>query len=239
MAEEQQAPSIEQMIAQLGGQVSQLAQSQAAQAQTLRQLAQGTQVAATAAQRAAQAAQPQPNPDQYSRLNEEYLKTLANDPIGLRNAEKAQIANEIALQLRQEMAANISEAERRRHAEELERSIYQQNPQLLSEGPYLQFYLEHLNRSPGSAGMPIEAKVQQAIQWAYENKADREKEIIQSHERSKRDIARASTPGGGSYRDPSSGDAAVEGSPEEANQKRFEVLQGKRQAAMGGGRYIK
>jgi len=239
MAEEQQAPSIEQMIAHLAQQVGQVSQNQAAQAQTLQQLAQGTQVAAAAARQAAQATRPPPDPDGYSRLNEEYLKTLANDPIGLRNAEKAQIANEIAAQLRQEMTATVTEAERRRHAEEMERSIYQQHPHLVSEGPYLEFYLNHLNRSPGSAGWPIEAKVRQAIEWSYENKAEREQAIVRAYEQSKRSIARASSPGGGSFRDPSSGDSPAGDSPEEANQRRFEVLQGKRTAAMGGGRYIK
>ena len=239
MAEEQQAPSIEQMIAHLAQQVGQVSQNQAAQAQTLQQLAQGTQVAAAAARQAAQATRPPPDPDGYSRLNEEYLKTLANDPIGLRNAEKAQIANEIAAQLRQEMAATVTEAERRRHAEEMERSIYQQHPHLVSEGPYLEFYLNHLNRSPGSAGWPIEAKVRQAIEWSYENKAERENAIVQQYERSKRDIARASSPGGQSFRDPTGADRGESESPEVANQKRFEVLQGKRAAAMGGGRYVK
>lgn len=239
MPEEQQQPSIEQMIAHLAQQVGQVSQNQAAQAQTLQQLAQGTQVAAAAARQAAQATRPPPDPDGYSRLNEEYLKTLANDPIGLRNAEKAQIANEIAAQLRQEMAATVTEAERRRHAEEMERSIYQQHPHLVSEGPYLEFYLNHLNRSPGSAGWPIEAKVRQAIEWSYENKAERENAIVQQYERSKRDIARASSPGGQSFRDPTGADRGEAESPEVANQKRFEVLQGKRAAAMGGGRYVK
>jgi hypothetical protein len=237
MPEEQ--PSIEQMIAHLAQQVGQVSQNQAAQAQTLQQLAQGTQVAAQAARQAAQASRPPPDPDGYSRLNEEYLKTLANDPIGLRNAEKAQIANEIALQLRQEMAQTVTEAERRRHAEEMERSIYQQHPHLVSEGPYLEFYLNHLNRSPGSSGWPIEAKVRQAIEWSYENKAERENAIVHAYERSKKEMARASSPGGRSFRDPSGQDQGESESPEAANQKRFEVLQGKRTAAMGGGRYIK
>src|SRR4029434_2910912 len=99
MPEEQQQVSIEQMIAHLAQQVGQVSQNQAAQAQTLQQLAQGTQIAAQAARQAAQATRPPPDPDGYSRLNEEYLKTLANDPIGLRNAEKAQIANAIASHL--------------------------------------------------------------------------------------------------------------------------------------------
>jgi len=239
VAEEQQQPSIEQMIAHLAQQVGQVSQNQAAQAQTLQQLAQGTQVAAHAARQAAQASRPPPDPDGYSRLNEEYLKTLANDPIGLRNAEKQQIANEIAGQLRQEMAASVTEAERRRHAEEMERSIYQQHPHLVSEGPYLEFYLNHLNRSPGSSGWPIEAKVKQAIEWSYENKAERENAIVHAYERSKKEMARASSPGGQSFRDPTGRDAGESESPEVANQKRFEVLQGKRTAAMGGGRYIK
>ena len=51
------------------------------------------------------------------------------------------------------MAATVTEAERRRHAEEMERSIYQQHPHLVSEGPYLEFYLNHLNRSPGVVGL--------------------------------------------------------------------------------------
>lgn len=235
MPEEQQA-SIEQMIAHLAHQVGQVAQNQAAQGQTIAQLAQGTQAVA---RQAATPRPPPPDPDAYGRLNEEYLKTLANDPIGLRNAEKAAIANEIALQLRQEMAATVTEAERRRHAEEMERSIYQQHPHLISEGPYLEFYLNHLNRSQGSAGWPIDAKVRQAIEWSYENKAERENAIVQNYERSKREQARASSPGGSSYRDPTGNDQSVGESPEEANKKRFEVLQGKRATAMGGGRYVK
>src|SRR4030095_11262761 len=93
MPEEQQQVSIEQMIAHLAQQVGQVSQNQAAQAQTLQQLAQGTQIAAQAARQAAQATRPPPDPDGYSRLNEEYLKTLANDPIGFGNAEEAHNAH--------------------------------------------------------------------------------------------------------------------------------------------------
>ena len=232
-----EAPSLEQMIRQLGGQVQQLAQSHAAQQQTLAQLAQGTQATAQAVTRVAQPAAP--DPDGYSRLNDQYLRTFATDPVGLRNAEKQQLAAEIAMQLRQEMAQNIGAAERQRRAEEMERSIYQQHPQLVSEGPYLEFYLNHLNRSQGSAQWPIDQKVAQAIQWAYENKSEREQSIIQAHERSQRSIARASGPGGGSFRDPTGADSGETVSSEEANVKRFEVLQGRRAAAMGGGRYAK
>jgi len=224
------------MVRQLGGQINQLAQSQAAQAQTLAQLAQGSQATAQAVSRAAQ---PAPDPDGYARLNEQYLRTFANDPVCLRQAEKQALAQEIAMQLRQEMHQNIGMAERQRRAEEMERQIYQQHPVLMSEGPYLEFYLNHLNRSPQSAGWAIDQKVDQAIRWAYENKAEREQAIIQAHERSQRQIARASAPGGGFSRDPSGADQGSVESPEEANVKRFEALQTRRQAAMGGGRYIK
>lgn len=234
MAEQAQAPSLEQMVAAIGGQVNQLAQSQAAQARTLAQLAQGNQTVAEAAKRAAQ---PPPSPDVYEKLNAKYLETLATDPIGLREAEKRQMAMEIASALRQEMAQNITAAERQRHAEEMERSIYQQHPHLVSEGPYLEFYLNHLNRSPSSAQWPIDAKVTQAIQWAYENKSEREKQIIDSHERTKREQARASSPGGGAFREPHGAGEDAGVSPEEANAKRFEALQAMKSAAMGGGRY--
>lgn len=237
MADE--APSLEQLVHSIGGQVAQIAQGQAAQARTLQQLMAGNQQAAAAAQAAARAAQPAPNPDAYSKLNEKYLETFANDPVGLRNAERQQMAQEIAASLRQEMAQNISAAERQRHAEEMERSIYQQHPHLVSEGPYLEFYLNHLNRSPGSAQWPIDAKVTQAIQWAYENKAEREKQIIDSHERTKREQARASTPGGGFHRDPGGAGGEEPISADEANKQRFEVLQGRKAAAMAGGRYAK
>jgi len=236
---EQQGPSLEQMVAHVAQQVGALSQNQAAQARTLQQLAQGTQATAQAAQRAAQAATPPPDPDGYSRLNEKYLQTLATDPIGLRNAEKQQMAQEIAAALRQEMAANITEAERRRHAEEMERSIYAQHPHLMSEGPYLEFYLNHLNRSEQSAGWPIDQKVRQAIEWSYQNKAEREQAIVQAYERSRRQMARASSPGGGTFRDPTGNDSEVGESADEANAKRFELLQGRKQAAMGGGRYLK
>lgn len=239
-APEQQGPTLEQMLGHLAQQVGQLSQNQAAQQRTLQQLAQGTQVAATAAQQAAaRAGTPPPSPDDYSKLNEKYLQTLATDPIGLRNAEKQQMAAEIAQALRQEMTQNITEAERRRHAEEMERSIYQQHPHLVSEGPYLEFYLNHLNRTGASQGWPIEQKVRQAIEWSYENKAEREQHIIQAYERSKRDIARAGTPGGGSFRDPTGRDTGTESDPEEANRQRFEIIQGKKAQAMAGGRYMK
>ena len=93
--------------------------------------------------------------------------------------------------------------------------------------------LNHLNRSQGSAGWPIEAKVRQAIEWSYENKAERENAIVHAYEQSKRNIARASSPGGQSFRDPTGADQGVGDSQEEANKKRFEVLQGKRRRSNG------
>jgi hypothetical protein len=137
----------------------------------------------------------------------------------------------IALQLRQG-GRNRHRAELRRHAGD---GAIDLQHTLVSEGPYLNS-TNHLTAR--GRGLAIEAR-SQAIEWSYENKAERENAIVHAYERSKKEMARASSPGGRSFRDPTGADSAEAESPEAANQKRFEVLQGKRTAAMGGGRYIK
>jgi hypothetical protein len=231
-----QGPDLGQLIGSLNNQLAQLARNQEVQAQTLRQLAQGTQVAATAAQQAAQASRPVPDPDNYTKLNDQYLKTLATDPIGLRNAEKQQLAQEIAASLRQEFQAQLGATEQRRRAEEMEKSIYQQNPDLSAEGPNIEFYLKYLNATPSSTTWSIQDKIAQAVQWAREEKAAKEQVTIERWEAHKKNQARASMPGGSSFREPN---VESEESAEDANAKRFELLQGRKATAMGGGRYMK
>jgi hypothetical protein len=234
---EEQGPSLEQLIRGLGGQVNQLAQNQAAQARTLAELAQGSQATAQAVTRVAQ---PAPDPDNYARANARYLETLANDPIGLRVAEKRQMQDEVVAALRAEMAQNISNAERQRHAEEMERQIYQQHPMLLPEGAQLEWYLRYIANHPSSTAWSIDQKVAKAIEWTYEFINERRERNVAEVKEMERRQARAGGPGGGSFRDPGRADAEGEQlSAEEANRKRFEVLQGKKAAAMGGGRYTK
>ena len=241
-AAEQAQPSLDQMIRALGAQVSQVAQAQAVQAQTLQQLAQGTQVAAQAATHAARAAQPQAGPDDYAKLNSKYLETLANDPIGLRNAEKQQIQQEVVQALRQEMAQNLSAAEKQRHAEELERQIFQQHPQLMRDGAQMEYYLKYLAADPRATTWSLDQKIATAIDWTYQFQNERREEEIAHHEARKKAAARGSLPGGGgAFRDPGRADAdeGPNESPEEANMKRFRVMQERQEAAMNGGRYMK
>jgi hypothetical protein len=235
-APEQQGPTLEQLVGQLAGQVGQLHRTVETQSQTLQQLAHGTAQVAQVAQRGSQ---PAVDPDAYSRANDQYLKTLATDALGLRKAENQSLANEILGIVRQEIHQNVGEAERRRRSEELERGIYANNPDLGSEGPFIEFYLTHLNRNPQSAGWQIGDKINQAVEWARQNKAEREQQIVQQYERSKKEQARAAMPGGSSFRDPGTAQVETAESAEEANKKRFELLQGRKAAASAGGRYTK
>lgn len=233
--------SLEQMVQALGQNVQQVAQNQAAQNQALSQLVQGTQATHAAASAAAQrAGQPQPSVDQYQALNSRYLEMLATDPIGLRNTERQQITNEVVGAIRQEMAQNLTNLERQRRAEQMERQIFEQHPQLLKHGAQLEWYLRHQMENPQYQQDAIETKIQRAIGWTYQFQENLEQEAVARAEHAKREAARAGGPGGGSFRDPGRADDGPPAkSAEEGNAERFQAMQERRMRALSGGRYVK
>lgn len=240
MAEGEQ--SVAEMVGQLAGQIQQLTAAQRQQQATIAQLAQGTQAAAQAAQYTAQriSQPPPPQGDEHARLNERYLQALAIDPTALRSAENAQIKREIAEMVQVQLNQQISAVEQKRQADEIQREVYRQNPDIIAEAPTFNEYLGYLNRTPEAQGMDYRQKIQTAVQWTREAVAEKQQQWVAQMEQARRAQARASAPGGGAYHDP----GTAEGQPdvvseETAHRARLQMFEGKKQSAMGGGGYTR
>ena len=126
----------------------------------------------------------------YQQVNTGGAILIAYGGYSARTSDSAAWALEL---VDQKLASTIGETEKRRRAEEMERSIYSQNPDLVHEAPYINFYLEHLGQNQATAQWSIHDKIAQAVTWARENKVEREKQIIDSYTRAEKEKAQRST----------------------------------------------